>query len=171
MLDAVVDASAAGCAEPALGRSKERREPAPDPGPHRRAQGGGARHGRPDIRIAERNLAAATARIGVATADLFPREIFTGSIALEANTLAGFGESGGDAYAFGPSIRWAAFDIGRVRAQIAGADARAEAALARYEKSVLTALEETEKALTQLRREAERRDLLRSSSEASKEAA
>lgn len=126
---------------------------------------------RPDIRVAERNLAAATARIGVATADLFPRVTFTGSIALEATTLTGFGDPGADAYTFGPSIRWAALDLGRVRARIEAADARAEAALARYERTVLTALEETENALTQLRREAERRDLLRSSSLASAEAA
>jgi multidrug efflux system outer membrane protein len=148
--------------------------PAPLPGLPARIALGSARdllRRRPDIRVAERNLAAATARIGVATADLFPRVTFTGSIALEANSPAGFGKSGGDAYSFGPSIRWAAFDIGRVRAQIAGADARAEAALAQYEKAVLTALEETENTLTQFRREAERRDLLRSSSQASKEAA
>lgn len=104
---------------------------------------------RPDIRAAERSLAAATARIGIATADLFPRVTFIGSIALEAKNLSGLGESGADTYSFGPRISWAALDLGRVRARIKAANARAEAELANYEKTVLTALEETENALTQ----------------------
>lgn len=104
---------------------------------------------RPDIRAAERALAAATARIGVATADLFPRVTFIGSIGLEARNLSGLGEAGADTYSFGPRISWAALDLGRVRARIKAANARAEASLANYEKTVLSALEETENALVQ----------------------
>lgn len=126
---------------------------------------------RPDIRVAERNLAAATARIGVATADLFPRVTFIGSIALEASSFSGLGGSGSDAYSFGPSIRWAAFDLGRVRARIEVADTRAEADLALYERTVPTALEETENTLVTFGREQSRRDLLRTSAEASARAA
>ncbi len=126
---------------------------------------------RPDIRVAERDLAAATARIGVASADLFPRVTFVGSVALEARTFTGLGDSGSDAYSFGPSIRWAAFDLGRVRARIRQADARAEASLAEYELTVLRALEETENALVELGRQQARRGYLKTASDASEEAA
>src|SRR5207302_7466153 len=97
---------------------------------------------RPDIRAAERSLAAATARVGVATADLFPRVTFTGSVGLQAETFAGLGKSGADTWNFGPRITWAALDLGRVHARIKAADARTEASLAFYERTVLTALEE-----------------------------
>src|SRR5207249_4147461 len=97
---------------------------------------------RPDIRAAERSLAAATARIGVEVADLFPRVTFNGSVGLEASSFSGMGSSGAAAYAFGPRITWAAFDLGRVRQRIKAADARAEQSLAIYEQTVLLALEE-----------------------------
>jgi Outer membrane protein len=126
---------------------------------------------RPDIRAAERTLAAATARIGVATADLFPRVTFVGSIALEASSFNGLGDSGSDSYSFGPSIRWAAFDLGRVRARIQAADARVEANLALYERTVLTALEETENALVEFGRSEARRGFLKASAQQSEKAA
>ena len=87
---------------------------------------------RPDIRAAERSLAAATARIGIATADLFPRVTFTGSVGLQAESFAGLGKSGADRWNFGPRITWAALDLGRVHARIKAADARTEASLAFY---------------------------------------
>ncbi|MDD1620518.1 MAG: efflux transporter outer membrane subunit [Methylococcaceae bacterium] len=125
---------------------------------------------RPDIRIAERNLAAATARIGVATADLFPKVTFVGSISLEASTLSGLVAPGGDAYSVGPKISWAAFDLGRVYARIKAADARAEASLANYEQTVLNALEETENALVNYNQERTRRALLANAAQASEKA-
>lgn len=125
---------------------------------------------RPDIRVAERNLAAATARIGVVTADLFPRVTLLGSIALEADSMSGLFDSGSDTFLFGPSIFWAAFDLDRVRARIRAADARAEATLAQYEQTVLIALEETENALVDFDRRQARRDFLRESAEASEKA-
>ncbi|MDO9425095.1 MAG: efflux transporter outer membrane subunit [Methylobacter sp.] len=125
---------------------------------------------RPDIRIAERTLAAATARIGVATADLFPRVTFVGTIALEASTFTGIGAARSDAYSLGPRISWAAFDLGRVYARIKAADARAEASLAQYEQTVLSALEETENALVNYNREKIRRELLSSAATASERA-
>jgi multidrug efflux pump len=125
---------------------------------------------RPDIRVAERNLAAATARVGVATADLFPRITVLGSIGVEAGSLKGFGEGGIETFSLGPSIFWAAFDLGRVRARIRAADARTEAALAQYEQRVLLALEETENALVDFQRQQARRDLLRASAQASEKA-
>lgn len=125
---------------------------------------------RPDIRIAERTLAAATARIGVATADLFPRVTFVGSISLEASTMSGLGAVGSDAYSVGPKISWAALDLGRVYARIKASDARAEASLAEYEQTVLNALEETENALVNYNRARIRRDLLTSAAQASERA-
>ncbi|MBL1263966.1 efflux transporter outer membrane subunit [Candidatus Methylomicrobium oryzae] len=122
---------------------------------------------RPDIRIAERTLAAATARIGVATADLFPRVTFVGTLSLEASTLSGLGAAGSDAYSAGPRISWAALDLGRVYARIKAADANADANLAQYRQTVLNALEETENALVAYDRERSRRAHLRAAAEAS----
>ena len=125
---------------------------------------------RPDIRSAECTLAAATARIGVATADLFPRVTFNGRLALEAGELSRLTDAGADAYSFGPRITWAALDLGGVRARIQAADARAEAELAFYEKTVLSALEETESALVDFGRAQARRDYLLASARAADDA-
>lgn len=125
---------------------------------------------RPDIRIAERTLAAATARIGVATADLFPRVTFVGSISLEASTLSGIVAPGSDTYSVGPRISWAALDLGRVYARIRAADASAESSLAQYEQTVLNALEETENALINYNRERARQALLATAAKASERA-
>jgi len=125
---------------------------------------------RQDIRIAERTLAAATARIGVATADLFPRVTFVGTIALEASSLSGLGAAGSDTYSVGPRISWAALDLGRVYARIKAADASAEASLAQYEQTVLNALEETENALVNYNQQLARQALLASAARASERA-
>lgn len=126
---------------------------------------------RPDIRAAEFQLEAATARVGVATADLFPRVTFNGRVSLQAESFSGLGKSGADAYSFGPSINWAAFDLGRVKAQIDASKARNREQLATYEKTVLGALEETENALTEFGRQRARRNFLREASAASQQAA
>jgi outer membrane protein, multidrug efflux system len=102
---------------------------------------------RPDIRVAERQLAASTARIGVAVADLFPRVTFTGSTGYVSATSDGLGDSGSDAYVIAPGISWAIFDLGHVQARIAASRARQQGALLQYEKTVLQALEETENSL------------------------
>jgi outer membrane protein, multidrug efflux system len=126
---------------------------------------------RPDVRVAERTLAGSTARIGVAVGDLFPKVTFTGSIGYDAATFGGIGKTGSDTYSLGPSISWAAFDLGRVRARINIAKAVADADLASYESSVLGALEETEGALITYGRAQSRRDLLTQSASASERAA
>jgi outer membrane protein, multidrug efflux system len=118
---------------------------------------------RPDVRSAERTLAAATAGIGVQTASLFPRVFFNGNAGFSANTLGGLGGPATDTYAFGPQITWAALDLGHVLSRIKAANARAEAQLAAYEKTVLIALEETENALVDFGKEATRREYLRRS--------
>jgi len=102
---------------------------------------------RPDIRVAERQLAGATARIGVAVADLFPRVTFTGSTGYVSATSGGLGDSGSEAYTIAPGISWAIFDLGHVQARIAASKAQREGSLLQYEKTVLNALEETENSL------------------------
>jgi len=102
---------------------------------------------RPDIRVAERQLAASTALVGVAMGDLFPKVTFTGSFSYSATQPGYLGQSGSRGYVIGPGISWAAFDLGRVRAEIAGSRARSDVALAAYEQTVLRALEETENTL------------------------
>lgn len=125
---------------------------------------------RPDVRAAERSLAAATARIGVETADLFPRVTLNGNVALEASSFSRLTSSGADAYSFGPRITWAALDLGRIRQRIRAADARAEGVLAIYEQTVLLALEETENSFVTLGRERQRLGYLRASERAAAEA-
>jgi len=125
---------------------------------------------RADVRAAERSLAAATAGIGIETANLFPRVFFNGNIGFSANHLSTLGQAGNDTYSFGPQITWSAFDSGHVRARIQAAHARADAELASYEKTVLESLEETENALVDFGREQVRRDFLRDSVRAAGEA-
>jgi multidrug efflux system outer membrane protein len=126
---------------------------------------------RPDIRVAEQNLAASTARVGVAVADLFPRVTFVGSVGYDAGSFRGIGKAGSDTFSVGPSISWAAFDLGRVGARIGIARAEKDAALAAYESTVLSALEETEGALINYGRSQSRRDTLGEAAEASSKAA
>ncbi|WP_380872051.1 multidrug efflux outer membrane protein OprN [Sphingomonas sp. DBB INV C78] len=102
---------------------------------------------RPDIREAERRLAAATADVGVATADLFPRIALIGSIGQQARSGDDLASSGSTRFSVGPSLHWPIFSGGTIRAQIRAADARADAAAARYEKAVLGALADSEGAL------------------------
>jgi multidrug efflux system outer membrane protein len=102
---------------------------------------------RPDIRVAERQLAASTALVGVAMGDLFPKVTFNGSYSLSALPGSPLGGEATRGYFVGPSISWAAFDLGRVKAHVEGNRARADVALAGYEQTVLRALEETEDAL------------------------
>lgn len=101
---------------------------------------------RPDIRVAERQLAAATARIGVATADLFPQLSVSGFVGFVTGEASQLGESASEAWSVTPTLSWAAFDLGSVRARLRAAEAQADGALAFYEQTVLRALEETENA-------------------------
>lgn len=102
---------------------------------------------RPDVRAAEADLAAATANIGVETANLFPKFSLTGGIGTQASKPGELFAPGSSRFQIGPSFRWPIFDAGRIRAQIRGADARAEQAAARYTKAVLTALSDSETAI------------------------
>jgi outer membrane protein, multidrug efflux system len=102
---------------------------------------------RPDINAAERRLAAATARVGVAVADLFPKITLGHGFGWSATEFDDLGDDGSERWSLGPLITWPAFDFGRVRAQVGVADAQLDATLAGYEQTVLRALEETETAL------------------------
>jgi multidrug efflux system outer membrane protein len=126
---------------------------------------------RPDVRAAERNLAAATSQIGVSVADLFPRVTFTGDIGLQATTFSGLTGPASDTRSFGPSITWAALDYGHVRSRINAAKAAADSQLAQYQSTVLTSLEETENALVDFGKTRARRDYLAESVKASQAAA
>ena len=104
---------------------------------------------RPDIRRAERQLAAQTARIGIATADLYPSLSLSGSFGFEAVDAGDLFQGGSKAFGFGPTVRWLLFDGSRVRNRIQVEDALAEQVLYQYEQSVLNALNEAENALTE----------------------
>lgn len=103
---------------------------------------------RPDVRAAERLLAAQTSDIGVASADLFPRLEAGGFFGLVAGTFGDLGAASGESWSIGPTLSWGIFDLGRVRAQIRRERAEAEGALAAYERTVLRALEDTENAFS-----------------------
>lgn len=103
---------------------------------------------RPDIRRAERNLAAATARIGVATADLYPRFSITGSFAFESAKTDNLFSLSSRTWSIGPAVRWPLFTGGRVRSEIAAAGARQEQALFAYDQTLLIAFGEVEDTIT-----------------------
>ncbi|URD60712.1 efflux transporter outer membrane subunit [Sphingomonas sp. KRR8] len=101
---------------------------------------------RPDVQAAEAELAAATADVGVATADLYPRFSLAGSIGQQARHVGDLPSGGSTRFSIGPSFSWPIFNFGRIRAQIRAAKARADGAGARYERAVLTALNDSETA-------------------------
>lgn len=107
---------------------------------------------RPDVAAAEHRLHAATARIGVATADLFPRFTLGGLIGSQAGDIGRLFERDSETRFVALGIDWSFLDIGRVRARIAAADADAELELARYQQTVLRALEDTANALARFDR-------------------
>tara|TARA_R110001606_G_scaffold399222_2_gene582407 strand:+ start:61937 stop:63367 length:1431 start_codon:yes stop_codon:yes gene_type:complete len=111
---------------------------------------------RPDIRYAERQLAATVSQYNLSVSDLFPSVNIIGSLGFISTNLSTFGTSA-LAGAIGPSISWQIFDRDRLYAQIDQADARSQAALAQYEKTVLGALQETQTAISNFSYEEERR--------------
>jgi NodT family efflux transporter outer membrane factor (OMF) lipoprotein len=103
---------------------------------------------RPDVRQAERSLAASTARIGVAATDLYPTVSLGGSIATAANTFSALSSPTSVTFAVGPLINWTFPNIAVALAHVREARATASGAAARFNSVVLTALKETEQALT-----------------------
>lgn len=103
---------------------------------------------RPDVRNAERQLAAQTARVGVATADLYPKLRLNGSISIDASSFAGLFTGNNRIFDIGPRFTWNIFNAGAVRSNIEIQDARQEQAYLQYENSIILGLEEAENAIT-----------------------
>lgn len=125
---------------------------------------------RPDIRRAERNLAAQTARVGVATADLYPKFQLPGSIGLESLSANHLLEWDSRTWNIRPAISWNIFDAGAIRQNVKVQTARQEQALIQYQSSVLGAQEEVENALVSYAKEHNRRGSLLKSVAAAKQA-
>ncbi len=125
---------------------------------------------RPDIRQAERQLAAQTARIGVATADLYPRFFLLGSIGLETLSASNFFTGPAAAYHIGPQINWKIFNAGRVRQRIRVEGERMNQALIQYERAILNAVNDVENTLIDFANEQVRRQALQQSMESAESA-
>lgn len=125
---------------------------------------------RPDIRRAERTLAAQTARIGVATADLYPRFRLFGTIGLESLSSDNLWEWASRTWGIGPSVSWKIFDAGAIRLNIQVQNARQKQALIQYESTVLKAEEEVENALVAYAKEQLRRESLEAAVKAARRA-
>jgi NodT family efflux transporter outer membrane factor (OMF) lipoprotein len=108
---------------------------------------------RPDIRSAERQLAAATAQVGAATADLFPKFSLTGAAGLQSISASDWFTGRSRFWSIGPTLSWPIFDAGRIRANIEIRNAQQEQALTQYEKTILTAFEDVENSLVNYSRE------------------
>jgi len=121
---------------------------------------------RPDIRTAERRLAAQTARIGVATAELYPKFSLSGFLGLQATSAGDLFSSDSINWSVGLPIRWNLFAGGAIRSQIDAEKARTEQLLANYERAVLLALEEVEDAMVSYEKEVARRGHLTNSVDA-----
>ncbi|MBW2661045.1 MAG: efflux transporter outer membrane subunit [Deltaproteobacteria bacterium] len=126
---------------------------------------------RPDVRRAERQLAAQTAKVGIATADLYPRFSLLGSIGLEALSMDNLFLAGSRTHSIGPKITWPVFNAGTIRKNIEVQSSLQEQALIQYEAAILKALEEVENALVAYAEEQSRRQSLSDAAEAAKQAA
>ena len=115
---------------------------------------------RPDIRRAEAQLHAATARIGVATADLFPKFNLAGSFGFSASDVTRIDRWTSNFWSWGPTVTWPIFAGGRIYWNIKVQNALQEQALLTYEKTVLTALKDVETALVAYAKEQEHRKAL-----------
>jgi NodT family efflux transporter outer membrane factor (OMF) lipoprotein len=102
---------------------------------------------RPDIRVAERQLAAENARIGVAMADLYPKFFLTGGVSGQSNVVGSALNNANQLWSFGPSVSWPIFQGGRIRANIEVQNERQEQALIRYEQTIMQALADVETSL------------------------
>lgn len=116
---------------------------------------------RPDVRRAERQLAAATANIGVATADLYPKFSITGALGVEAEDFQKLFRYTSRTYDILPGVTWDIFDAGRVKSNIQVQNARQAEALAAYIKAVLQSMQDVDDSLVNYNREQVRRQSLR----------
>lgn len=126
---------------------------------------------RPDVRVAERQYAAANARIGVAKADFFPHISLGGFFGFLAGQSNDFGGPASRAWSFGPSITWSGLNVERVRSNLHASEARADAAEANYQRTVLEAIEDVDNAVVGYNAEHARVEQLIAQSEQSRRAA
>jgi len=164
------------CGQPPTALDASLGEPRPLPGLRSVALGGigspeGLLRRRPDIRSAEMQVESAFARAGAARGDLFPHVTLGGTIGQNALTFGTLGDGASYAYSLGAQLAWNLLDFGRLRAQVAAADARGDAALSSYEQTVLGALEETEGALATYTRSQRQAELLFDAARAAENAA
>lgn len=115
---------------------------------------------RPDVRRAEAEISAQTARVGVAMADMYPKFSLTGLAGRQGTEVSGLSLGAGNFFSFGPGVRLPIFTGGRLRANKRLQDARLEGASLEYERTVLNALEEVEGGLSAFAREKERQEQL-----------
>jgi multidrug efflux system outer membrane protein len=126
---------------------------------------------RPDVAAAERQLRAAQEQTSIARSRLWPSLTLTGSLGLNAGRIGDLGDSGSFVASLGASLLWAVIDNGQRRSQIDAADARREAAVARFDQALLAALEDTEGAFVGYSRSQERTERLFAAAKAAEGAA
>ena len=126
---------------------------------------------RPDTQLAEAQVSAAAAQVGVARSALFPQIVLGGTLGQNAQHLSELAKGPAYVYNLGAQLTWNLLDFGRIRAQIAAADARNDGAMIAYERAVLTALEETEGALASYTRSQRQAALLYEAAQSSEQAA
>ena len=105
---------------------------------------------RPDLRRAERQLAAANARIGEALAEYYPKVSLSGAFGVQASATDRIATSDARFWSIGPALRWRLFDFGRIDAEVAERRGGEAEALARYRLAVLGAVEDVETGFTTL---------------------
>jgi len=125
---------------------------------------------RPDVQKAERELAAATAQIGVAKADLYPKFSLTGLAGVQSVSAGNWFNYSSKYWDAGPTVQWELFEAGSIMANIHVQNAKQEEALDQYRQTVLTALQDAESALTAYAREQVRRESLGESVASDREA-
>ena len=126
---------------------------------------------RPDIRKAERELAAQSARVGVAKADLYPRFTFNGILQFSTTSASSLFDSMSRLLTIGPAFQWSIFNAGSVRSNIEVQSERQNQALIEYEQTILEALEDVENAMLSYARELDRRDSLKKTVASAKKSA
>ena len=122
---------------------------------------------RPDVREAERQLAAATARIGIATANLFPHVMVSGGLGTQS---AGTGAQGSHIWAFGPSVYWPLLDFGALDALVGIADLQAHEQFVEYRKTVIDAVQDADTAIARFQAQEQRLKYLTDAIDASQRA-
>jgi len=126
---------------------------------------------RPDVRAAERELAASYSDVGDEIAEYFPKVTLLGAFGWTSQSRDLIGEPDTERWFYGPSITWSFLDFGRIRQRVKAAEARRDGAIASYQESVLLALEETENALAGFRAANQSEAELRAGTAAATEAA